>query len=240
MPIDEKDNEETPKFDINNMKNIGGFENVKLDMDKDNQNNQNTIEEAQNESKSEHDPLASNRSATSSLRVRRTLFNANQGNFDLKQDKLTEENVEKEFGEKSRKSANRNMGIKKPIIGNTLLDDDADSLSQNSSTSLNSAIRKYLRQDLPDEALNDIGKENPFSKSQSPNRRRIKLMDPNQANHDKEDLGTPGFVEDDRSMSQDARKQLTIKTGDDQLRLKNQAKKRIIPDTNEANENLKQ
>lgn len=41
-------------------------------------------------------------------------------------------------------------------------------------------------------------------------------------------------------MSQDARKQLTIKTGDDQLRLKNQAKKRLVPDTNEANENLKQ
>ena len=103
MQIDEQDVEETPGSNIN--KALGGFGKNLLDLDRDQM-----IEEAQNESKSEVDgALTSNRSATSSMRVRRTLFNANnQGNYDLKKDKLTEDNVEKEFGEKSKKSNNRN------------------------------------------------------------------------------------------------------------------------------------
>tara|TARA_B110000285_G_C14998881_1_gene550349 strand:+ start:604 stop:768 length:165 start_codon:yes stop_codon:yes gene_type:complete len=50
--------------------------------------------------------------------------------------------------------------------------DDDSAMSVASSTSINSAIRKYIRGDLPDEAINDAaasGKENPFqSKSMSP------------------------------------------------------------------------
>lgn len=106
--------------------------------------------------------------------------------------------MEKEFGEKSRKSGNRN---KNPLIPNTsVLEDDQDSVSVASSTSINSAIRKYLRQELPDEALNEIGKENPFNKSNSPNR-KIKKLDTNQKNLAPEDTSTPAFIEDDRSQS---------------------------------------
>jgi hypothetical protein len=62
------------------------------------------IEEAQNESKSEQLDVVS---MTSSIRIRRTLFNSSQGNYDLRKDKLTEENIDKEFGDKSNRSNNR-------------------------------------------------------------------------------------------------------------------------------------
>ena len=98
------------------------------------------------------------------MRVRKTpLFSmdSQKGIYELKISPLTFENLDKQFGQDKTPtpSKNRNAGFAiNQIKGNELNDEDEeedDLASDNSSTSVNSAIRKYLNLDLPDEALKD-------------------------------------------------------------------------------------